>query len=144
MIEKDTVRLLRECDAGIQMGVDSLNTVLPHVKSQQLKDLLTDSKERHLELDRELRILLDRYGDEGKDPNPMLQGMSKLKTEFKLNIRPTDAAIADLITEGCHMGVKSLYRYLNQYQAADEESKTITKKIASLEEELLQHLRPYL
>lgn len=28
MIEQDTIRLLRECDAGIQMGVSAIDDVL--------------------------------------------------------------------------------------------------------------------
>ena len=34
------------------------------------------------------------------------------------------------------MGVKSLNRYLNQYKAADEVSKDITKRLINLEEQL--------
>ena len=33
MIEEDTIRLLRECDAGIQMGVSSIDDVVDHVHS---------------------------------------------------------------------------------------------------------------
>lgn len=28
MIESDTIKLLRECDAGIKMGIESINEVL--------------------------------------------------------------------------------------------------------------------
>ena len=51
---------------------------------------------------------------------------------------------ADLITDGCNMGVKSLSRYLNQYQAADEETKDIAKKLIKQEEELSIHMRSFL
>ena len=33
MIEKDTIRLLRECDAGVKMGVSSINDVIGHVRA---------------------------------------------------------------------------------------------------------------
>ena len=56
----------------------------------------------------------------------------------------SDATIADLITDGCNMGVKSLSRYLNQYQAADEETKDIAKKLIKQEEELSIHMRSFL
>jgi hypothetical protein len=32
MIRKDTIKLLRECDAGVKMGVDSINEVLSFVQ----------------------------------------------------------------------------------------------------------------
>lgn len=33
MIEQDTIRLLRECDAGIKMGVSSIDEVLEYVSN---------------------------------------------------------------------------------------------------------------
>ena len=42
------------------------------------------------------------------------------------------------------MGVKSLNRYLNQYQAAEERTKDITKKLIKLEETLAKDIRKYL
>ena len=70
--------------------------------------------------------------------------MSKLKTSAKLAADPSDATVADLMSDGCHMGVKSLSRYLNQYKAADESSKDITKRLIALEEELDKEVRAYL
>ncbi len=144
MVEKDTVRLLRECDAGVKMGVKSIHDVIDHVKSQELKELLHACKDRHDELDKELQELLGQYHDEGKEPSMMAEAMSKLKTEMKLQMKHTDKTVADLITDGCNMGVKSLSRYLNQYAAADEKSKDITKRLIELEAQLAVDLRDFL
>jgi len=144
MIEQDTIKLLRECDAGIKMGVDSINDVLEYVSDRQLKQYLTDSMRDHNELDDELQALLDKYGDEGKSPNPVAKSMSWMKTAVKLKLDESDATIADLMTDGCNMGVKSLSRYLNQYAAADEVSKDICKRLIKLEEKLGIQMRDYL
>ena len=144
VIEQDTIKLLRECDAGIRMGVDSIDDVLDHVRDKRLKEYLTDSKRAHNRLDEELQELLDRYGDEGKEPGKMAKGMSCLKTSVKLKWDESDATIADLMTDGCDMGVKSLSRYLNQYAAADETSKDICKRLIALEEKLGVQLREFL
>ncbi len=144
MIEQDTVKLLRECDAGVKMGVKSICDVIDHVKSRELKDLLHACKDRHDEIDKELQELLGRYEDEGKDPSMMAEAMSRMKTEFKLSMKDTDKTVADLITDGCNMGVKSLCRYLNQYAAADEKSKDLTKRLIALEAQLAVDLRDYL
>ena len=37
MIEQDTVKLLRECDAGIKMGISSIGDVLGYVKDEKLR-----------------------------------------------------------------------------------------------------------
>lgn len=144
MIEQDTIKLLRECDAGVKMGVDSIDDVLPYVKDEKLEKLLTKCKAEHEKLDREIQGQLDKYKDEGKDPNIMAKSMSWMKTNMKLMMEESDATIADLMTDGCNMGVKSLNMYLNQYKAADEFSKDITKRLINLEEKLVVDMRAFL
>ena len=144
MIEQDTIKLLRECDAGIKMGVASIDDVLDHVRSGELRNTLSSSKKEHERLKDDLQQRLDRFGDEGKNPNPIAKGMSWMKTNMKLNMEDSDATIADLMTDGCNMGVKSLSRYLNQYKAADEKSKDIAKKLIHMEAQLAADIRGYL
>ena len=144
MIEQDTIKLLRECDSGVKMGVASIDDVLDHVKDQQLQQKLTRCKKEHEELGTEIQSRLMKFHDSGKNPNPVAKGMSWMKTNMKLGMDHSDATVADLMTDGCNMGVKSLSRYLNQYQAADEISKDITKRLINLEQQLTTDLRAYL
>ena len=87
---------------------------------------------------------LEKYRDDGKNPNPIAKGMSWMKTNMKLSMEESDATIAELMTDGCNMGVKSLNRYLNQYKAADEISKDMAKRLINLEEKLAVDIRQYL
>ena len=141
MVEKDTVRLLRECDAGVKMGISSIDDVLTRVQGDGMKRSLEHCKAEHEKLEQEIRSALNRLHDEGKDPEPMVKGMSWLKTNMRMAMDESDATVADLMTDGCNMGVKSLSKYLNQYKAADEDSKTIAKKLIRLEEDLADQLR---
>ena len=144
MIEQDTIKLLRECDAGIKMGIASIEDVIGHAQDKNLYEKLSECKEKHESLQCDIQKLLGDYQDEGKDPNPIAKGMSWMKTNVKLGMEAQDSTIADLMTDGCNMGVKSLSKYLNQYKAADEESKNITKKLIRLEEQLAVDMRQYL
>lgn len=144
MIEQDTVKLLRECDAGVKMGVASIDDVLPHVHSEELEKLLTVCKEEHEKLKIEIDNALQRFEDEGKEPNPIAKGMSWMKTNVKLGLEDSDNTISDLMTDGCNMGVKSLNKYLNKYEAADEASKDIAKRLINLEEKLAIDIRKFL
>lgn len=144
MIEQDTIKLLRECDAGIKMGIASIDDVLDYAHDDTFRKDLADCRNEHEQLNTEIRTLLNEFHDEGKDPNPMAKGMSWVKTNVKLGMDESDKTIADLITDGCNMGVKSLNRYLNQYEAADEKSKDIAKRLISLEEKLAIDIRPFL
>ena len=144
MVEQDTVKLLRECDAGVKMGISSIDDVLKYVHSETLKRRLADCKKEHESLEQELQSLLNRYQDDGKEPNPMAKGMSWIKTNVKLAMNESDATIAGLMTDGCDMGVKSLNKYLNQYKAADEDSKNIAKRLIHLEDQLALDIRRFL
>ncbi len=144
MIEQDTIKLLRECDAGVKMGVKSIDDVMDYVKDERLKKDLNACKDEHSKLNSEIQELLEKYGDDGKEPNPMAKGMSWMKTNIKLVVNESDSTIADLMTDGCNMGVKSLNKYLNKYEAADEVSKDICKRLIKLEEKLTAQMRDYL
>ena len=144
LIEQDTIKLLRECDAGIKMGIASIDDVIGHVQDRAFHQTLTDCKQEHQKLQCEIQTLLGKYHDEGKNPNPVAKSMSWMKSKMKLNMDESDATIADLMTDGCNMGVKSLNRYMNQYKAADEQSKDISKRLIKSESQLVEDIRGYL
>ncbi len=144
MIEQDTIKLLRECDAGVKMGVSSINDVIDYVSNEDFKTRLSDCKREHLKLDEEIHSSLVRYEDEGKEPAAIAKGMSWVKTNVMLAVNESDKTVADLMTDGCNMGVKSLNKYLNKYEAADEHSKDIAKRLINLEEKLAVDIRTYL
>ncbi len=144
MANQDTIHLLKECDSGAKMAVASFDEVLDRITDSDMKQLLIDSKDHHEKLGNEIHGLLDQYQSEEKDPNPMAKGMSWLKTNVKMGMDKSDATVADLITDGCNMGVKSLHKYLNQYPTADNTSKDICRRLASIEDQLCKDLRSYL
>lgn len=144
MTSNDTIELLKECDSGTKMAVESINEILDKVKATELRDVLNDSRMHHEKLGNELHSLLLEYNSEEKDPAPMAKGMSWLKTNFKMAMDESDATIADLITDGCNMGVKSLHKYLNQYSGADNSSKDICNRLISIEDKLCDDMQPYL
>lgn len=137
MENQDTLRLLRECDAGAKMGVASIDGVLENVKNQELHDLLAQSRKRHEQLGNRIMELLSALGDAGKEPPAMAKGM-------KMMMGNPDQQAADLITDGCGMGVKSLSRYLNQYPNAQPQAQKVTRELIGEEESLAKAVRPYL
>lgn len=144
MINEDTIYLLRECNSGTQMAVYSIDEILENVKSQKLREILASFKNRHEQLGNELHVLLQKYGDTTKDPGVIAKGMSWIKANAKLAIDDSDRVCADLVTDGCNMGVKTIQRYLNQYIAADNKAKDLAKDLIRIEENLSCELKPYL
>ena len=123
MYEHDTIELLKECDAGIEMGISGIDDVLDYVKSSSLKEFLVDNSKKHHELKVEINELLDKW---------------------ELLINKTDEKIADIITDGCNMSIKSLNKYLNKYESASELAKGFAKRLISLETKLVKDIRRFL
>lgn len=144
MVNEDTISLLRECNSGTQMAVYSMDEILEKVKDLKLREILTSSKNHHEQLGNELHILLQKYGDTTKEPSAIAKGMSWMKTNAKFLMDDSDRVCADLITDGCHMGSKTVQRYLNQYLAADKEAKSKAEELIRMEENLACELKPYL
>ncbi len=140
----DTVKLLRECDAGVKMGIQSIEEVENRVEDKSFASLLKACRKEHEHLSLEVGELLNEHFDDGKNPNPIATGMSWVKTNAKYLADPSDATVADLMTDGCNMGVKSLSRYLNQYKSADERSKDIAERLVNIELQLTDNIRKYL
>ena len=137
-------REYKKCNQDIEDSLSMLESESDEEMREMLKEELSEAKKRVEALEKELEGLLEKYHDEGKEPPAAAKGMSWLKTNWKMSLEDSDRTAAGLITDGCGMGVKSLYRYLNQYQAADETSRSIARRLIRLEEQLTADLRPYL
>lgn len=141
----DTIRLLRECDAGTKMAVTSIDEILEKIHDEKLIDLLTESKKQHEKLGNDLHDALAQCHADDKDPTPMAKGMSWLKTNMKVGMsEDSDKTAAGLMTDGCDMGIKSLHKYMNQYKDADHTAKAICSRLIAVEEKLRDDLHKYL
>ncbi len=143
-MEADSLKLLKECDAGVKMGISSLDEVIESVSDLELRDILKESRRRHEVLKKRVEEYLKKYREEGKEPPTMAKAMSWIKTNWKLAVGESDDKVADLVTDGCNMGIKSLHRYLNQYPAAKKEIRGLAQDLVVVEEELGKKLRNYL
>lgn len=143
-MNRDTVELLSECNAGVKMAVASIDDVLENVQNDRLRNTLIECRREHQELGSRTHALLNAADEPGRGASPVARGMSWLKTNWKLTMQPDDHTVADLIVDGCNMGVKSLTRYQNQYAAAQSEAKQIADSLIRSEERLAADLKKYL
>ena len=144
MKRNETTELLKECNSGIRMGIDSIDEVLPSVKSDRLRTVLEECRTTHQRLGSETHRLLSEYGAEAEDPGVIAKGMSWLKTNIKMLAEPSDSTVADLITDGCNMGVKSLNGFVNKYGHASPDAVKLAKQVIRSEEKLCADMREFL
>ena len=143
-MHQDTISLLGDCTAGIDMAISTMDGVLPSVKDQTLRKKIQESVKSHQSLRKQTVDYLHRCGAEEKGSNPMAKGMSWLKTNTKLAFGGDDTTVADLVATGCDMGVRSLCRSRNRYAGAEEEAKFLAEQLIDCEETLSASLRPFL
>lgn len=144
MKEEDTIHLLKECDSGSKMAVSAIDEVLDKTSNSTLHNLLSESKAHHEKLGNEIHTELAHHHSEEQEPNMIAKGMAWMKTNMKMTLEQSDSTVANLITDGCDMGITSLQRCLNQYNQADNSSKDLCKRLMSIEEKLRDDLRCYL
>ena len=140
----DTGKLLRECDSGAKMAISSIDEVLQKVQDENLRNILSSSKTEHTDLENQIHTLLSQQGTQDKQPNPVAKSMSWMKTNVKLGMDASDETVAELITDGCNMGVKSLHRYLNEFSGANGEAKGICSRLITAEQQLANDMSAYL
>ncbi len=143
-MKQDSIALLQHCNTGVKMGITAIEEVLPAARDHRLKTILTHYKEENTRLGQETGDLLRSYGEDGKAPGPLAKGMSWMKTNMKLTMDPSDSTVADLMTDGCNMGIKYLNQYLNEYESADQKVKHLAHRLLDLETRMAEDVRSYL
>ena len=140
-MHKDTNSLLNECDLGIKMASGIFDEIIDEISDCSLHKIVKQNKEEHEKLQIEIEKLLNGHDNE---PSMLSKTMSWMETNMKLFVDDTDSRIAEILFDGCSMGIKNLSKYLNKYKYADESSKVLTKQLIQLEDDLMLDVRKYL
>ncbi len=143
-VSQDTIELLKECDAGCKMAIDSMEQISRYVTNDQLKTLITKYNGAHIKMEEDIHRMLNNIGAEGQNPSPIAKASSWLQSEIKLNMNSDSKQAASLLTDGCNMGIKSLCEYKNQYKAADEKSVSLCEKLCDTEAHMVEELQAFL
>ena len=144
MPTEDTINLLKECDAVFKMVIDDIKQFIDKVENKKLYDIIVKYLNDHQKLQNKITDKLNEFDCSEEQPSAMAKAMSHMKINFKLVKGEHDKEIADLITDGCNMGIKSINKYMNQYPAALESIKSLCYDLAELEENFAKDLRHYL
>ena len=140
----DTVKLLKECDSGLVMAISSLEHVKYEAKADNFANMLDKYYKNHIKIKEDIDKMLSEYNASEKDANPLAEAMSNMKTDLKLTLNHTDNEIADLMIDGCNMGIKSVSKYMNQYSNAKQDIMQLANDIVVLEQNFSNELRQYL
>lgn len=140
----DTKYLLKECNSGCKMAVESMNQVSGYATDEKLLHLLEEYKQKHREIEVASEKLLLAAGLDGKEPGVMASSFSWLSTEMKMLMKDDSRQIGKIMMDGCNMGIQSISECRNQYANADREACDIAKQLVRVEEEFMKELEVFL
>ena len=143
-VSQDTVELLKECDSGCKMAIDSMHQISKYVSDDKLKTIIKKYNDSHIKLEEDIHRVLNSIGEEDKEPNPIAKASSWIQSEVKMMMNCDAKQAAHLLTDGCNMGVKQLCEYKNAYKAADEKSVRMCEKLCDLETKMAYELQSFL
>lgn len=140
----DTVCLLRECNAGSKMATDSVEQVMKFVETKEMREILEKYDGEHVRLGEEITGRLKEGGEPEKDPAAMAKMGAWIQTEVRMQLDHDEKHIADLLIDGCNMGVKSLNEYRNKYTEAEPGAVELCDRLISLEKHMTEDLYRFL
>lgn len=143
-VSQDTIELLKECDAGCKMAIDSMEQISKFVTDDKLKSIITKYNSDHIKMEEDIHRMLNNVHAEGQDPNPIAKASSWIQSEVKMMMKCDSKQAASLLTDGCNMGVKSLNEYKNAYKAADDKSVAICERLCDIETSMAKDLQCFL
>ncbi|MBR6638000.1 MAG: hypothetical protein IKK96_03970 [Lachnospiraceae bacterium] len=144
MQERDTINLLKECNSGLKMAVNSINDIIEKVRSRQIHAILEQSLHKHEKIGNEVHSLLNAYNETTEKPGKIAKAMSRLMVNMKFIKTPTDYKLAEIMYDGCNMGIRSIYHYKNMYSDASGEAKSLASQIIENEKYCMTELQKYL
>ena len=83
-MREDTIHLLGDCTAGIELAVSAMNGLIPDIKDRALRQRLREGIQEHKQLQKETVSMLRQYGAAEKTASAMAKGLSWLRTNTRM------------------------------------------------------------
>lgn len=139
-----TSELLRECNLGCKMAVNSMDQIRKYITDSRLEELIDTYRGKFEKTEDESSKMLEECGIHEKEPTPMAEAFSWISTEMKMMLDQDNQKVAKIMMDGCNMGIQSVGEYINKYSQASKESAALAKKLLKDEEEFMKKLEEFL
>ena len=143
-MNQDTIELLSQINAGCKMAVDSMEQVQKSVDDVKLKDIIKKYNDAHIKMEDTTHRILNNAGVPDREPGIVAKTFAAMQAKTKLLMKNEVHEAADILTDGCNMGIKSLSEYRNRCKAADEKSIDLCQKLCDIENRMIGELQPLL
>ena len=139
-MNEDSINLLKECNAGCKSATNSMEQVESFINNDELRSVIDKYNDKHIKIGDECHEMLNEMEESEKDPHAIAKVFSWVSTEVKLMVDDDSSKIAQLMVDGCNMGIKSVSKYINQYKNASKEIMSLAKNLVKIEQEFMDDL----
>lgn len=142
--EKITAKdLYQEIYKGCKMGAESLVNLLPKVTDDGLRNEITAQLERYEEYAAKAREELFDLDTSPKEENAFTKMSAKMGVMMNTMLDATSSHIAQMIIEGCSMGITELLKVVHAYGIKDD-AEQLARDVISFEESCSENMKKYL
>lgn len=128
-----------------QMGVASLNEILPMVEEGKFKDGLRAQLKGYKDIHEEARNHLNEAGYDEKGINAMQKMMTYLMIDVKMMADSSPSHVAKMLIQGSNMGIIDAQKRIHQYEGeANGKAVKLMKHLQEFEEKNVERLKAYL
>ena len=127
-MDTSTYEILKECNSGCRMALNSIEQLAVYLKSQELQDLFCKYKEDYEKMEKESIRLSEGKLQEEKLSEKAAETFAWISAEVKMMLNDDSSKIAEMMIDGANMGIKSITEKLNRYSEAEKESISLAKK----------------
>ena len=117
-MDTSTYEILKECNSGCRMAVNSIEQLVAYLKNQELQE--------------------EKFSEKAAET------FAWISAEVKMMFNDDTSKIAEMMIDGANMGIKSITEKLNRYSEAEKESISLAKKFEKTCEKLIQDMKKYL
>ena len=138
--------LLQDIYSNVKMGSDSIINLLPKIKDDDMKTLMTTQLDQYEKYAQQVKNQLVAQGIEPKEANPVSKISAKIGMEMKSLQDNTTRHMAEMMVQGSTMDVTDLLQKVSVYEKCPEckNSVSLAKEIVAFEERNIEKMKEFL
>ena len=141
-MEKDII-ILQEMYKTLSMGAESIHDVIDKIDNKTIKKEMKDTQKKYLKYKSEVEEILDEYGEEVKEVNPLIKVYNDIYSEIKLMNAP-DNKIVEMMMKGTNKAIIKLQEIKNNESIEDKRIIKILNELLELFEYQVDAWKKYL
>lgn len=125
-----------------QMGVETMNQLLPMVDNEAFKKQVGSQLKEYEKLNQEARGLLNSHGYDEKGISALEKMMAYLMIDFKTLTNKSASHLAEMLIQGSTMGIVDAIKRIRQYEGEVEKDViNLMKRLLKVEEGNVERLK---